>query len=469
MVALAVACAGLGRAARCRCSRPPARWPPGSSGSPPSRPRFRLWLSFQTPAGLARMSPPAIVVGLLGALAVVWLVVRVLASRRPLRYADTWGCGRMGQTPRMEYTATAFAEPLRRIFSAVYRPTEDVTVDSPSGVALLRAVHRLSRQHPAVVRALSLRAGAGLGAALGGGARSRCSRARCTPTWPTWWWPSCCCSACSWRRARRERAGRVRARARAGGALPGPGAGAHRADPVAEGAHAEPARGAACGSRTLELRQALRQGSGRLHERLVALPPGALRGLRQHARGDRAPAHPGGAAAARRGRRSPGRRVPAAARDVLPGPGRARPGLAVRRHGLEPRDDGGRARRAHHRDGDLRPGAGRGLDQPRPDRGARHGAPRRGGQPRPPPGLRRALHRDAGRDRAAAGGQPGHAPRADDDPRGDGARVLGPLPGPDRMGGRAEAADLLLAAREPVRAVGRDREPGAGRPARWPR
>jgi hydrogenase-4 component B len=29
----------------------------------------------------------------------------------------------------MEYTATAYAEPLRRVFSAVYRPTEDVTVD----------------------------------------------------------------------------------------------------------------------------------------------------------------------------------------------------------------------------------------------------------------------------------------------------------------------------------------------------
>jgi hypothetical protein len=29
----------------------------------------------------------------------------------------------------MEYTATAYAEPLRRVFSAIYRPTEDVTVD----------------------------------------------------------------------------------------------------------------------------------------------------------------------------------------------------------------------------------------------------------------------------------------------------------------------------------------------------
>jgi hypothetical protein len=29
----------------------------------------------------------------------------------------------------MEYTATAFAEPLRRVFAELYRPTEDLTVD----------------------------------------------------------------------------------------------------------------------------------------------------------------------------------------------------------------------------------------------------------------------------------------------------------------------------------------------------
>ena len=38
-----------------------------------------------------------------------------LAARRPLRVGETWGCGRVVQTPRMEYTATAFAEPLRRM------------------------------------------------------------------------------------------------------------------------------------------------------------------------------------------------------------------------------------------------------------------------------------------------------------------------------------------------------------------
>jgi hypothetical protein len=42
---------------------------------------------------------------------------------------DTWGCGRIGQTPRMEYTATAFAEPLRRVFAELYRPTKELTID----------------------------------------------------------------------------------------------------------------------------------------------------------------------------------------------------------------------------------------------------------------------------------------------------------------------------------------------------
>ena len=29
----------------------------------------------------------------------------------------------------MEYTSTSYAEPLRRVFAEVYRPTEDLTID----------------------------------------------------------------------------------------------------------------------------------------------------------------------------------------------------------------------------------------------------------------------------------------------------------------------------------------------------
>jgi len=74
------------------------------------------------------MSPSLLAIGLLLALAGAWLAVRVGAARG-LRVGDTWGCGRIGQTARMEYTSTAYAEPLRRVFAELYRPTEDLTID----------------------------------------------------------------------------------------------------------------------------------------------------------------------------------------------------------------------------------------------------------------------------------------------------------------------------------------------------
>ena len=50
------------------------------------------------------------------------------------RRIDTaWNCGRLQQSPRSEYTAAAFAEPLRRVFSGFYRPTQEVTVDVHPG------------------------------------------------------------------------------------------------------------------------------------------------------------------------------------------------------------------------------------------------------------------------------------------------------------------------------------------------
>jgi hydrogenase-4 component B len=69
-----------------------------------------------------------VALGLGVAAAGAWLALRLGGDRR-LRRGDTWGCGRIGQTPRMEYTSTAYAEPLRRVFAELYRPTEDLTVD----------------------------------------------------------------------------------------------------------------------------------------------------------------------------------------------------------------------------------------------------------------------------------------------------------------------------------------------------
>jgi len=75
------------------------------------------------------MSTLLVTVGLGGLLLLTLLVMRGLRVNQHLRVGDSWGCGRIGQTPRMEYTATAFAEPLRRVFAELYRPTKELTID----------------------------------------------------------------------------------------------------------------------------------------------------------------------------------------------------------------------------------------------------------------------------------------------------------------------------------------------------
>ena len=97
----------------------------GLSRTPPALTAGPLLLP---PGGGASMSPSLLATGLLLALAGAWLAVR-LGAARGLRVGDTWGCGRIGQTARMEYTSTAYAEPLRRVFAELYRPTEDLTID----------------------------------------------------------------------------------------------------------------------------------------------------------------------------------------------------------------------------------------------------------------------------------------------------------------------------------------------------
>ena len=87
-------------------------------------PSPRLWL--MVPNGSAQVSPllMAVLLTAIGLIALLAIQVRGLR----IRPTDTWGCGRISQTPRMEYTASAFAEPLRRVFAELYRPTEDLSI-----------------------------------------------------------------------------------------------------------------------------------------------------------------------------------------------------------------------------------------------------------------------------------------------------------------------------------------------------
>ena len=101
----------------------------GLAGLPADAPPLVAGLSLVTPDGFATMSPLLITLLLLIVLGLTPLLLRWLRVDLRLRVSDTWGCGRIGQTPRMEYTATAFAEPLRRVFAEIYRPTKELTID----------------------------------------------------------------------------------------------------------------------------------------------------------------------------------------------------------------------------------------------------------------------------------------------------------------------------------------------------
>jgi len=101
----------------------------GLGGLPDTQATFTLGVALRTPAGFGSMSPALAALGLLIMFGIVPLMLWVLRTNRKLRLSDSWGCGRIGQTPRMEYTATAFAEPLRRVFAELYRPTKELTID----------------------------------------------------------------------------------------------------------------------------------------------------------------------------------------------------------------------------------------------------------------------------------------------------------------------------------------------------
>jgi formate hydrogenlyase subunit 3/multisubunit Na+/H+ antiporter MnhD subunit len=127
MGTLTVACAGFGLAAAPVMSALGSVLA-GRAGLPAAAPRLG-GLSLSLPGGFAQMSPTLVALGLVGATAGVWAGVRLFGAGRGLRVDETWGCGRIAQTARMEYTSTAFAEPLRRVFAGLYRPTEDLSID----------------------------------------------------------------------------------------------------------------------------------------------------------------------------------------------------------------------------------------------------------------------------------------------------------------------------------------------------
>jgi hydrogenase-4 component B len=94
------------------------------AGLPQATAHGWLWLTPVTPA-TASYSAPLVVV-LLAVLAglVLWGVRR--GAVRRVRRCDAWDCGFAPPTVRMQYTASAFSQPIRRVFGLLFHVEEAV-------------------------------------------------------------------------------------------------------------------------------------------------------------------------------------------------------------------------------------------------------------------------------------------------------------------------------------------------------
>lgn len=96
-----------------------------------------LWLTPIAPERASYSPPIVMMVSLLAGMAAF------LMYRRggPVRRAALWSCGHPHLTPRMQYTATSFSQPLRHIFSDIYKPEEKIHRDELGHHLLVKRVH----------------------------------------------------------------------------------------------------------------------------------------------------------------------------------------------------------------------------------------------------------------------------------------------------------------------------------------
>ena len=91
------------------------------------------------PSGTVTSLSMTMVAVLLVALVLLAVLLRRGFGRFPAVAAPTWTCG-MAPTARFDYSATAFAKPLRLVFSALYRPRREVTTESAGTPYVLRRI-----------------------------------------------------------------------------------------------------------------------------------------------------------------------------------------------------------------------------------------------------------------------------------------------------------------------------------------
>ncbi len=104
------------------------------------------WLTLSVSGEFASLSTATVAGALAGGLLAPPVLLALLgASRRTRRY-ETWGCGRILTTARMEYTATAFSSPFKRVFDFFYRPVKRLDIDFHPGSRFF--VQRIRYENP---------------------------------------------------------------------------------------------------------------------------------------------------------------------------------------------------------------------------------------------------------------------------------------------------------------------------------
>jgi formate hydrogenlyase subunit 3/multisubunit Na+/H+ antiporter MnhD subunit len=87
------------------------------------------WLTLEVSGEFATLSMPTVAVALACGVLLPFAALEILRARPRVRRYETWSCGRLLQTARMEYTATAFADPFTRVFDFFYRPVKRLDID----------------------------------------------------------------------------------------------------------------------------------------------------------------------------------------------------------------------------------------------------------------------------------------------------------------------------------------------------
>lgn len=94
-----------------------------------------------TPSELSRISPLAAGLVFLVLAPGTFVIVHLVLRKPRIRLGPSWDCGMPRLVPRMQYTATGYSKPIRRIFSFLYQPARNVEVED-EGLEILRTAQK---------------------------------------------------------------------------------------------------------------------------------------------------------------------------------------------------------------------------------------------------------------------------------------------------------------------------------------